>query len=109
MLFHSVRLRSFENLVRIWDYPSDSGKDGKDKMHRFIWQPALSPAYVKQLMWSELGDYMQNLWRKRRARKRKFKKVPERCCKGKKDERRCIRKLRQMLMEELDLSRRILG
>ena len=83
------KIAQFENLVRIWDYPQILEKTEKINPP-FHMATCLSPAYVEQLMWSELGDYVRNLLRKESQKKRKLKKVPERCCKGKKDEQRCI-------------------
>ena len=106
MLFHSVRLRS----LRIW---SESGiilriLEKTEKINPpFHMATCLSPAYVEQLMWSELGDYVRNLLRKESQKKRKLKKFRKDAVKGKRMNKDVFRKLRQMLMEELDLSREL--
>lgn len=100
------KIAQFENLVRIWDYPQILEKTEKINPP-FHMATCLSPAYVEQLMWSELGDYVRNLLRKESQKKRKLKKFRKDAVKGKRMNKDVFRKLRQMLMEELDLSREL--
>lgn len=99
------KIAQFENLVRIWDYPQILEKTEKINPP-FHMATCLSPAYVEQLMWSELGDYVRNLLRKE-SQKKKIKKFRKDAVKGKRMNKDVFRKLRQMLMEELDLSREL--
>ena len=99
------KVAQFENLVRIWDYPQILEKTEKINPP-FHMATCLSPAYVEQLMWSELGDYVRNLLRKE-SQKKKLKKFRKDAVKGKRMNKDVFRKLRQMLMEELDLSREL--
>ena len=62
------KIAQFENLVRIWDYPQILEKTEKINPP-FHMATCLSPAYVEQLMWSELGDYVRNLLRKESQKK----------------------------------------
>ena len=62
------KISQFENLVRIWDYPQILEKTEKINPP-FHMATCLSPAYVEQLMWSELGDYVRNLLRKESQKK----------------------------------------
>ena len=62
------KVAQFENLVRIWDYPQILEKTEKINPP-FHMATCLSPAYVEQLMWSELGDYVRNLLRKESQKK----------------------------------------
>ena len=57
------KIAQFENLVRIWDYPQILEKTEKISPP-FHMVTCPSPAYIEQLMWSELGDYVRNLLRK---------------------------------------------
>ena len=59
------KIAQFENLVRIWDYPQILEKTEKINPP-FHMATCLSPAYVEQLMWSELGDYVREILRKER-------------------------------------------
>ena len=93
------KIAQFENLVRIWDYPQILEKTEKINPP-FHMATCLSPAYVEQLMWSELGDYVREILRK-------LKKFRKDAVKGKRMNKDVFRKLRQMLMEELDLSREL--
>lgn len=54
------KIAQFENLLRIWDYPQVLAKTVKIKppYHTGTTSPE---AYVEQLVWSELGDYVRNL------------------------------------------------
>ena len=99
------KIAQFENLVRIWDYPQILEKTEKINPP-FHMATCLSPAYVEQLMWSELGDYVRNLLRKE-SQKKEIKKFRKDAVKGKRMNKDVFRKLRQMLMEELDLSREL--
>ena len=99
------KIAQFENLVRIWDYPQILEKTEKINPP-FHMATCLSPAYVEQLMWSELGDYVRNLLRKE-SQKKELKKFRKDAVKGKRMNKDVFRKLRQMLMEELDLSREL--
>lgn len=58
----------FSPLGRIWDYPQILEKTEKINPP-FHMATCLSPAYVEQLMWSELGDYVRNLLRKESQKK----------------------------------------
>lgn len=60
------KIAQFENLVRIWDFPQILEKTVKINPPFYVTsQP--SPAYVEQLVWSELGDYVRELLRKEKA------------------------------------------
>ena len=57
------KIAQFENLVRIWDFPQILEKTVKMTLPFHV-STEISPAYVEQLMWSELGDYVRELIRK---------------------------------------------
>ena len=57
------KIAQFENLVRIWDFPQILEKTVKMTLPFHV-SAEISPAYVEQLMWSELGDYVRELIRK---------------------------------------------
>lgn len=58
MPFPCARLLQFENLVRIWDFPQILEKTVRiSPPFHMVSSP--SPAYIEQLMWSELGDYVR--------------------------------------------------
>ena len=62
------KIAQFENLVRIWDYPQILEKTEKiSPPFHMVTDP--SPAYIEQLVWSELGDYVRNLVRKENQKK----------------------------------------
>lgn len=59
----SCKIAQFENLLRIWDYPQVLAKI--EKLHLPFHVGNASPeAYVEQLIWSELGDYIREMLRK---------------------------------------------
>lgn len=60
------KIAQFENLVRIWDFPQILEKTVRiSPPFHMVSSP--SPAYIEQLMWSELGDYVRELIRKEKG------------------------------------------
>lgn len=61
----ACKVAQFENLLRIWDFPQVLTKITRVKPPFHV-GTAPSEAYVEQLLWSELGDYVREILRKER-------------------------------------------
>ena len=60
------KVTQFENLLRIWN--KEKILEKTEKLHLpFHMDEISSDAYVEQLVWSELGDYIRELLRKERS------------------------------------------
>jgi len=60
------KVTQFENLLRIWN--KEKILEKTEKVHLpFHMDMISSDAYVEQLVWSELGDYIRELLRKERS------------------------------------------
>ena len=60
------KVTQFENLLRIWN--KEKILEKTEKVHLpFHMDRISSDAYVEQLVWSELGDYIRELLRKERS------------------------------------------
>lgn len=58
-----AKVEQFEKLMRIWDMKEILGKIEKLKLPYYT-SKERGVEYVKQLMWSELGDYTKELVRR---------------------------------------------